>query len=221
MPAKPVTDFFTEGPGWLSIPRLAGIPAQGFPDRERCKQVVKPAEKAEVRKLVDSWFAAKLVREANDISEAQHRRRMIEKSHNQTSAPFPIAKIEAEIRAMDGDLFTQAVETQREANRKACKIAVSILERLAESFDEELCAAALEAEARLNKMGVALFTDQMIAGHLVRKYELHSDTVLTALQCRRQFAKLVAEKLTKWPDDAGIGEARWLCTDDVCEFAWN
>ena len=204
----------------LGISRLSGVPSAGFPDRARCQSIVTDGERKKAKELAAAYVSAKAIREQNDIGHAAHRIKHAKYMNSGATSAFEVAAIEAEVRQMDGAAYSAAVSAQREANREANTIAVQILERLIDSFDSELNTEAIAAEERLRKMGVPLFHEEMVNGYQVRKFELHGDSILTALQVRRELSRKVAKQLTDHSDAGGMNELQWLATGAKVEMGW-
>jgi hypothetical protein len=190
----------------------------------RCQADVLEAEKAEAVKMIAEYREAETLHATNDIAARNHKLEEsgavitpadVIRGRNPGICPGggnPMKRltleerlaIEAELKACDHQQFLVACSQLQELRESAVDLAKTILGRLVKSFDAELAKAALEAEARLETIGLP------IGNHAY--WELHHNPELLARHSWREMARNAIRNLNM---ENSIGSVQWLATTEA------
>ena len=211
---KPVTDFSERCDNgkrfcWLGISRLTRVPDAGFPSRKSCQEHVTDAECLLGVDFVRRYREAEELEAANNIPAVTAKVKQLEDAGGFEQS-MQAQKLREQLRGMDDKKLVSAMEEIRRLRGEAIFLCVPILERLLDVFDEELNETAIAREEQLISMGVSLFSDHLNdKGERVRKWELHSDSICTALQCRRE---VIRHSLINLSVENSVGCVQYLMT---------
>jgi hypothetical protein len=196
------------------------VPAQGQPARSRCQAVVSLDEVKAGQQLIAKYREAEKIAADHDIGGKQGiiDANVIHRTHSAVE----LEEIRREITKADHGKYLEAQAKLGELRRAAYELASTIFRKLTETVDRELNEAAVEAEARLNKIGIPIQGPAHLdsAGkHTEGPWMLHNDSICQALWSQRFIAEKTFAGLT--PDSA-IGATQWFCSDESgVPFSWR
>lgn len=199
----------------LGNPRWDRIPA--FPKRERCWEVVRPAERQLAAEILRQFRAAESIRAVNDIVARTQEATSLEASRD----PEQIVRartIRQEISACDHGAYRRAQEAIKRLIDESVDLSVKCLERCIESFDGELDALALARENDMTRLGIPLFREEMprgnpiIDGHQTGRpnvvWELWANKECTCLHSCREICRNLYQILT-------IGQGEHIAMSEI------
>ena len=138
---------------YLGNPRWATPPS--LPRRERCWRDVLDAERAEGLRLVAVFRQNEELERENDIGAITGRITQLDGSR-MPAHHDEAQNLRAKREKCDHQQWLIAVSNLRELRASAYDLSKVILERLVDSFNDELNGVALDAEKRLTDAGIPL-----------------------------------------------------------------
>ena len=178
-------------------------PREGVVTRPRCQQIVNDAEREAGAKIIAEFREHEALAAANDIAHKQ--------SETQYLKGVALELKQREIRACDHAIFERELGELARLREEAFLLVTPVFRRLIQSLDDELNAAALESERRLDAAGLPIKSGS--------EWLAHEDILCAALWSRRDKAEKTFAVFQERRD--GIGAAQYFLTsEEHVPFSW-
>jgi hypothetical protein len=202
---KPRAETPFGAPNWA----FNQIPLAGEPTRQRCQSVVADDEATTGTELVAFYRIQEVIATDNHIEAKTER---LNQSYRiRTMNGVEQENLRREIAKANHEKYLAAEAKLDALRREALDLVTPVVKRLVKSLSDELNAAALDAEQRLDKAGLPIKSGSA--------WTLHSDVICRALWSRRFMAEVLLTELS--PGNA-IGVVQFFLTsEENTPFAWG
>jgi hypothetical protein len=132
------------------------LPPGGTPTRERCQSVGIEKEREQAVALVAAYREQEAISEANDIDGMSNSFDKLTRFSRNAAGGVEGEMMRRRMSKADPEKYNEAQTKLAELRQEAMDLIAPVLRRVLVSYFEELAQAAIEAEARLEAIGLPL-----------------------------------------------------------------